>query len=466
MRSYSWLGAVLLLVGCSSGPASTAAELTDALAGAGSGSVVEVAGATIEGNFTVPAGVTLRGAGADSTVIRGAAGQVLDVQTAAGSTTRVSGISVESDGAAAMAIGGAGSAELEDVDVRITRGVGIGAEGLATLALTNVTVTGPVTPENATGQPVEPTPETAATHGLVVVDVADATLIEVRVSGIAMIGALFVDSGASWSGGGASQNLGVGMMASGGSMTMDGVQLCSTLQGFRLPPVFAGVFSDGVAVETTGLTVCDNDGFGLVHSSAGGHHGDLVGSGNANAALWVQQTSGLTVDGAATVLSDNEFAGAVVIDSDGVTVADAAIETTRLAVRTVGLTGRVEVGDGLQLVRSTSAIDISGVTLTDNQRAGLLLELGSGSTAGVGLSAVQATGTGTQLGVVAQSGTLEMGWDDGVTRSADLSTNDTAFISAGIPLDIVDVVTPTDFPDTSGLSSSGLMVIGVVTPTD
>jgi hypothetical protein len=373
---------------------------------------------------------------------------------------------VESDGVAAIALGGSGIARLADVEVRISRGVGIGAEGLAELVLQDVSVTGPVTADNATMQPVEPTPEVTATHGIVIVGIDSASLIEVEVSGIAMVGALFVDSRTTWNGGGATDNLGTGLMAAGGTIDLNALEVCRTLQGFRLPPVFGGVFAGGVDVTSTDLDVCGNDGYGLVHSGASGHHENLVGADNANAALWIQQSTGVTVDGAMTSFADNEFAGVVVIDSSDVTVADASVERTRQVVRTVGLTGRVEVGDGVQLVRSTDNITLRNINLVDNERAGLLLELGSGNTDGVSLSTVAASGTGVQLGVVAQSGTLGTGWDDGVTRSGALETNDATFLASGVPLDIVEVVTPTDLPQTAAFASDGLSVVGVVTPTD
>lgn len=458
--------ALVLLVGCGSGTASTSAELTDALTGATAGETVTIAAGTFVGNFEVPAGVTVRGAGAGTTILRSDAGQVLNVRTSAGSTSTVEGLTVESAGGAGIALGGAGGAALTDVTVSFTRGVGVGAEGLATLALTRVNVQGPVTSANATMQPVDATPETAATHGLVVVNVAEATAIELTVGGAALIGALFVDSDTTWTGGAANENLGVGLMASGGTIALDSMEICRTLQGFRLPPVFGGVFTDSVVVTSNEMTVCENDGFGLVHSDAGGRHTDLVGASNSNAALWAQQTSGLEIDGAGTVFSDNEFAGMVFIDSSDIGVTGASVEGTRLATRTVGLTGRVDVGDGIQLVRSTSAIAIDAVTLTDNERAGLLLDLGAADTSGVGLTSVNASGTGAQLGVIAQSGTIGMGWDSGVTRSADLSTNDAAFQASGVPLDVVGIVTPTDLPATTGLSSGGLSAVGIVTPTD
>src|SRR5262245_50487000 len=108
--------------GCSSAPCD-AASLRSALEAAAPGAVVRAGDCRIEGvSVTVPAGVVLEGGGASSTL----AGSSAIVTLAAGATLRA--IDVDVDGGVGVTAG-AGAVVVEDVGVRVARGVGLVLRG-------------------------------------------------------------------------------------------------------------------------------------------------------------------------------------------------------------------------------------------------------------------------------------------------------------------------------------------------
>jgi len=441
-------------------------SLQAALDGAGPGDTVRAGSVRLEGPLRVPPGVTLLGAGQGETIVVAPTDMVgVVAETGGAAETRVRGLTVESAGRAGILVTGDGAIRVEEVDVTATRGIGIGAEGSSWVRIADVTLAGPVTRESA-DTILEPTPDSHATHGLVLVDVATAQLEDVQIDGFARIGAVFVDSGVSWARGGADGNLGTGVMASGGNTSLSSLGICDTLQGLHLIPAYGAVFADDVTVDTSDLTICDGDAYGAIFAGARARHENLVATGNGNAALWAQGSDMLEVVGAGSRLSDNRFAGVVAVDSANVHLSDATVEDTEEVVRVAGEVGTIEVGDGIQLVRSTTGVVLSDLTLSGNQRAGILVELGGGSTSGLSIDGVAASATGDALGVVAQGGMLESGWDGGVARMGAAEGNDASFLSSGDVLDVVGVVAPTDLPAADGFATDGLSHVGVVAPTD
>jgi len=96
---------------------------------------------------------------------------------------------------------------------------------------------------------------------------------------------------------------------------------------------------------------------------------------------------------------------------------------------------------------------VSDLVLSANERVGLLLELGGGSTSSVSVAGVSVDGTGSAFGAVAQNGTLEAGWDSGVTRAGDTALNDAAFAGA---LDVAGAVGPPCLPPLADVETAGL----------
>ena len=469
MYRLTALGLIALLGwGCAGedDPARTAAELEAALDGASPGDTVRAASGTFRGTFVVLEGVSIDGAGIGSTILESDGDAAVVVLEASSTGTAVRNVTVRSSGSAGVVARGPGAASLEHVRVESSRGIGVGGEDVGTFRLVDVTLIGPVTRDNVSSLPIDPTPADTATHGIVLVRVTTAEMLRVDIHGYAKFGALFVESGVTWETGDASENVSTGMMAYGGSVTLDAVEVSRTIGAFTLIPPYNAVFAGGADVSSMGLVTSGGEGYGILHSDASGQHVDLVSEDNTAAGLWVQSSAGVSITGAGSRFANNSFAGVVALDSSDVTLSDASITATRLLRRVFGETSTVEVGDGIQLVRSVDAITLSNLSLDGNERAGLLVDLDGGDTSGIGITSVSADGTGAQLGVIAQNGTLAAGWDAMVDRLGETAANDSAFLAAGTVLDVAGVVAPTDMPVADDVSTGGLAAVGVVAPTD
>lgn len=432
-----------LLGGCSGdGPNCNAGDLSAALAAALPGDTVEVGSCAVTGAFIVPAGVTLAGAGATRTRLIATTDGVAVTLTPGSQAAAIQDLTIETDGLAAIvATGdGTGAVTIARVTVEATRGIGVGLQDLASATISDLSLSGPVVAESADMLPPDPMPSQTATHGLVLVRVAGGSLANVMAVGFADFGVLIVDSTTDWAGGGATDNLGTNMMVYGGTATLTDLDLSRSLQGTRLIPPYGGVFASGADVTTERLRVDGGDRYGILQSGASAHHTDLVASGNRDAALWVQGSTGFGLVGPNSLISDNGFAGVVIVDSSDVTIEDATIEQSQLTTRPFGMT-TVDIGDGVQLVRSTDNVLISRCNLVNNDRVGVLLDIGTAPVP-VGLFVdVMVGGTGTQLGAIAQQNGLVVmpgtgGWDMGITRDGPTGASDAARTT---PLDTVGV---------------------------
>jgi hypothetical protein len=309
-------------------------------------------------------------------------------------------------------------------------------------------VTGPVTVENATAVPVAPDPAATATHGVLVDGAGPVTLEEVTVSGFAQFGVLAIESAVTFTDGSASDNLGVGIAARGGTITLDSVEVCRTMSGIRPLPAIGVLLVGAVGATTVGLDVCENEGLGVLSDGSSAVHSDLVATSNTESAVWAQRGGQLEVSGTGTLLSDNGVAAIVAVMTDEVAIMDARIERTRLVTRLVEELGNIDTGDGIQLVvGSTDQIRIDAVTADQNERAGVVLDLPDGATvADTAIGTVTVAGTGTALGVVAQtpSGRIAGGtWDSSVTRDGVTAANDASVAGR---LDVVGVIGPMYLP--------------------
>jgi hypothetical protein len=91
-----------------------------------------------------------------------------------------------------------------------------------------------------------------------------------------------------------------------------------------------------------------------------------------------------------------------------------------------------------------AGLSLASLSLTENERIGVLLELGGamldpGVMAGVSITATSSSA----LGVVAQGGAATAGWDDDVTRGGTTSANDAAHTG---DLSTVGIVGPCFMP--------------------
>ena len=432
------------LVGCESDGLCDAADLTDALAAAHVGDTVTVGECEVRGSFTVPAGVTLTGAGSTSRLV--ASGGPAVLLTPGREASTLSHLAIRSAEASGVFADGRGAVAIRNVRIDASKGVALRRESLGAATVADVTLVGPVTREVAAS--LSPMPDSAdiATHGLVVIDSTFVALERVNVSGFARFGALSMNSTVTWEGGGASDTLGVGFMAQGGSATVRDAQFCRVYAGLRPYPAYGVVLTGSASGTTERVTLCDNEGYGLLQNGGIGAHTDLVGTANREPAVWVQASSDFALSGAGTVLSDNALAGLVVVDSTNVRISDAEIDGSSLATRIVD-GGSVRVGDGVHLVvEDAAAVTLTNLTLSNNTRAGLLLDFLTGTPDGMDLRSVTVDGTGDALGAIAQDGggLLPSGaWDRNITRGGATVANDAALVGR---LSVVGIVGPMFLP--------------------
>ncbi len=435
---------------------SSAEALREALDGATSGTVVQLSAGTYAGSFTVPAGVRIVGAGVELVEIVAPTDlDALRVTGGADVATRVSGLSIAIDGGMGVrAIGG--RVELVDVSIRGPRGAGAGVADADDVTLTRVRVEGPVTEASATSLPAVPTSDATLTHGIVLLRVTRAVLTDPEVRGTAHAGVLAVDSGLLWTGGRVEGVLGSGAIAVGGTATIGGLTVDRVFRGVGLVPAYALALVGG-AVATTDLVVTGSDDVGVFQSEGSAEHDRVDLRGNAFGGLWTQLATVTEVRGGS--LEGNGLVGVHALEVDELTLVDLAITGTLARTRVVGA-GSLEVGDGIQVVRPTRAT-LGRLTLADSARVGLLADGGGGSLAGVSVSESTVSGTGAQLGAIAQNGEVASGWDAGMERDAVTTANDAAFVGE---LGILGVVAPTEVPTADALRSAGLDA--VVAPTE
>jgi hypothetical protein len=442
--SYLARVALVSLAGCAGEGLCESDALTEALAGAIEGDEILLGECAIAGSFEVPAGAALRGLGADRSRLIGLAGA--RALTVSSGSTEVSDLGVESRGTAGIVATGLEDVRLERVRVDLARGVGIAAENLDGFVLDDVTVEGPVVSANPSS--------TDATHGLVLVRVIGAVFTGVSVRGAAEVGVLSVESRLEWTGGEVARNRGLGLVVEDGTADLDQLRLAETFAG-TLAFAWNGVFLDGALVETNALAVEESEGFGILHLDAPeANHVALTAAMNSDAAIWVERTGAFDLSG---TLEGNGFAGLVAVDSSNLSLHDLEVKSTTMKVRILeALGGPIEVGDGIQLVRSSNQTSIARVTIADSGRVGLLFELGGAALSLGQLADVTITDASmSALGAIAQNGTIPAGWDQGVARSADLTARDQA---AGAQPG-VGAIGPCERPAETDLGNRGLSVL-------
>ena len=77
-----------------------------------------------------------------------------------------------------------------------------------------------------------------------------------------------------------------------------------------------------------------------------------------------------------------------------------------------------------------------------------------------------ARGSGDQLGVVGQDGTLEPRWDAGIVRAGATLDNDARFLGSGAELDVLEPITPEQRPDLTRASIDTLEAVGISVPEE
>jgi hypothetical protein len=165
-------------------------------------------------------------------------------------------------------------------------------------------------------------------------------------------GALLVGSSTAWTGGDASDNLGTGVVAIDGTLTLDGVEIARTMQDKSGLPAFGALLASGalmtgqppegptgVNATLTGLKVLDNEGIGVMYAG------------------------GSLLDATDVTATGNQVVGLMAVESSGITLTRGEYGGTRKVALPIGDGGgALEAGDGIQLLRSTA------INFTDGHR--------------------------------------------------------------------------------------------------
>lgn len=443
---------VMALVGCGgddddSTPAALcdAGEVSAALASASAGDEVAIGACMVHGQFTVPAGVTLRGSGADASSIMAAEGTAVTLEAGTG-TTRLASLTITSSGDAAVVARGTGAGAIEIEAVRVTAdlGIGIGLESVSSASLDDVSLTGPVDQSNA--QDIDPpwVPDDVATVGLAAFGVGSLDLASTLITGFATAGAAVIDSTTVWVDGGVRENLGAGLYVTGGAADLTNLEITDTLAGTGLYPAYGAVFTGGAVVTTSSVHVSGTQGPGMLHDDTDASHTDLVAELNERAGVWAQNAGSFRLSGGGSRISGNGLAGILLASIDEVEIDGAEIgDTTLVPSVPDGELDPVDMGDGLLLRDATGTVALSNLTIANNGRAGILIDLGGGSSAGYTFDTVSVDGTGDQLGCIGQNGEFADGWAAGVERLGATATNDPAQVD---PLGVTGIIDPQDLP--------------------
>ena len=376
--------AALALAACSDDGAKTCTDadcLTSALADAKSGSTVEVGSGTIEGNFTVPAGVTLAGAGSGSTVLKSAgAGPVLEVTTGATATT-IRDLSVEGGSTGGIYVSGDGALTLRDLSVSVTGGFCVKVVEIGSLTAENLALSGNVTQDVQGTIQAKPNGDLWALAGLAAVKVGQADLKNVDATGFASCGVLLHRTPTVWDGGEMREMVGSGVHVDGqAAVTLKNVS-SHDIWGGATPFGYGLVASNQAEVNTEGMVAKDNFVAGMLFDHATGEHVDAVVTGNQSRGVWIQhcgQAGGgpsVVFSGAATDLDDNQGVAFGVYHSVGVSLAGAHIGGTQGAnhIPYGQETGMVQIGDAIEITYSDE-LTFTDLVLDNNTRAGVVID--------------------------------------------------------------------------------------------
>ncbi|MBW2463814.1 MAG: right-handed parallel beta-helix repeat-containing protein, partial [Deltaproteobacteria bacterium] len=325
-----------------------AAELTEALAGARPGDVVRVGPCRVSASLTVPPGVTLAGVDPLGSVVVAPSGQPAIVLSAASSPSVSRCLSVEANRAPGISVEGPGEARVEYVMVHAATGVGVSAEGVGRLSLHGVDLAGPVTPTNASMQPLDPTPEETGVFGLQLHEVGEVTIYGTTIRGFAYAGLLATETAVTLRAVEISGNLGAGALFAGSPVCARSLSSDGALQGTRLIPSYGIVLTQGAEFHGADVSIRESEAYAILQDGSSLDVEGLVLEGNQQGGLWVQRGGETAIRGPGTRIIDNHSVGVSVCNAASVSISGAKISRTQSRVRIIG-TMPVEIGAGLVL---------------------------------------------------------------------------------------------------------------------
>jgi hypothetical protein len=440
MLRLSAILSVVLLAACS-GEVCDAASLESALDDASSGDVVTVGACEIDAvAVRVPAGVTLEGAN-EVSLLRGTADAVV-LELEAGSVLR--GMRIESSsGLAAIRAEDAADVRIEDVFVRLDRGVGLSLTRADRAHIERFSVEGP-----AAIADVAPlaSPEEGAL-GIVLRNSPDVEMAEVGLDRIGPWGYVTENSSVRWSGGSITNGVGTAILAAGGELVMENVSIENMARGLQPFPAYGLVASAAVRIESAAVTVRSVEGIGVLHDASSGVHAALIASENRFGGVWIQRSDDVALNGC--TLEENGVAGLSAVRSSNIAVSDSMIARSRAELAILGVSA-IEAGDGVYVSEPMGPITLARTTIADHPRIGVLADVRTGNIADISFDAVDVSGE--ELGCLAQdaAGLIPLGgWDEGVTRGGAVGANDAAQIDA---LATVGAVADSNVPELSDAS--------------
>ena len=353
--------------------------LTSALSGAKSGETVQVSG-TIEGNFTVPAGVTLEGSGDNTMLKSGGTGPVLSV-TAGGEGTTIRNLAVEGGNAGGIYAGGSGALTLAQLSISVTGGFCIKVSEIGSLTASNLSLSGNVTEDVQGTIQAKPNGELWALAGLAVVKVGTADLQNINATGFASCGVLLHRTPTTWANGTMSEMVGSGVHVDGQAAVSLNNITSHDIWGGATPFGYGLVASNQAEVNTERMTAKDNFVAGMLLDNATGTHVDATVTGNKSRGVWIQHCGeagggpSVTFSGVGTNLDGNQGVAFGVYHSAGVSLSDAHISGTQGAnhIPYGQETGMVQIGDGIEITYSDE-LAFTNLVLDNNTRAGVVVD--------------------------------------------------------------------------------------------
>ncbi|MCK5800878.1 MAG: hypothetical protein KAI47_27005, partial [Deltaproteobacteria bacterium] len=227
----------------------------------------------------IKAGVTLANKGTGEITIKAPAkGGCFRVETDAEVPvpTVIKGLACEVTRGAGLIVRGSGEFRGEELQFQVKAGVGVAIEGVKHVTLKNVQITG----EQLAGDRKVAFPLLATDRpliGLIASHVQMLDIESVEVDGFTGIGALLYETTSTWTTGSVANTVGVDVFVHGGKATLNGLSIATNVASNNPLLLAAGlVASGGATVETTKLTIKDNEGAGIVADHATMKHDDLL----------------------------------------------------------------------------------------------------------------------------------------------------------------------------------------------
>ena len=410
-----WL-TCLSLVSCTKNELCDVEAITEALLVATPGERVLLGACRIENAaLNVPQGVILEGtikSDFERTVLVGN-GEAAVINLEARSSLRNLGIEVPS---ATGIRSVADSIQIQNIEIHLTRGIGIGLRGNATIR--DVRIDGPNDVERLI--PFA-TPQEGA-YGFVFLE-GDVELQNVHLSDVGPWGGLVIDSMLRWTEGTIEHAVGTGLYTERSQVELHDLSVETILRGLQPLPAYGAAFLENSEATTNGLNVSQSEGVGILHERSSGEHITITANENRYGGVWIQQSDNVVLE--TPTFHQNGIAAISAVSSSNVRIEEGEISASVLALSILGEIRSVESGDGIQIINPRGTIEVRGTRLEDHPRIGILADLAEAPLSFLQLVDVRVDGD--QLGCLAQNtdGLIPLGgWDDRVIRSGEISAND------------------------------------------